>query len=288
AQIHVKQSPNEKYNDREPVYSANMTKLEVIVGVRPVTPIIVSWTSSSKKAWNNGKTRTITGDSSDRDDPRFAVRQLEGSLKILGDGTAELSGKGRMYVFKRDVESALAKKTEYLWQPNLEVSYDVKVDEILSSGKRFINIGGCTHHFTDHEGNSNGRNYSVVGRYDGSGVGFKKETIHGCYDEYETNPMKLKLGQWYNIKYKQTVLEPDKKIKLEGWIDDQPIGTLTDSGQMTKDECAAPVVGKDSGALYYPIKDSKQVWTAGAYSGLYLRFTGTVKTYIKNLSVREF
>ena len=30
-------------------------------------------------------------------------------LKILGDGTAEIRGKGRFYVFKKDAESALTK-----------------------------------------------------------------------------------------------------------------------------------------------------------------------------------
>jgi hypothetical protein len=255
--------------------------------VKPPTESGTSWTSES---WNNGKVRTIVGDNSDPEDPRFAVRQLEdGSLKILGNGVAELNGKGRMYVFKKDAQSALAKKTEYLWKSNVEVSYDVRVDKVLSADKRFINIGGCTNHFTDVNNNSNGRNYSVVGRYDRKGVGLKKETVHGAYDEYETNPMQLEIGTWYNIRYRQTVLEPDKKIKLEGWINDSSIGEKIDNGTMTKEtDKTDPIVkGGDSGALYYPIKNAKQVWTVGAYSGLYLRFTGTVKTQIKNLSVKE-
>ena len=140
------------------------------------------WTSV---AWNNGKPRTITGDGADPDDPRFAVRQLDsdGYLKILGDGTAEIGGKGRFYVFKKDAQTALSKQTQYLWSPSVEVSFEINVDSILSSDKRFINLGGPTNHFTDVSGNSNGRNYSVVGRYDRAGVGFKKETIHGVYDE---------------------------------------------------------------------------------------------------------
>ena len=45
-----------------------------------------SWTSEK---WNNGNERTITGDDSDPEDARFAVRQLDedGYCKILGDGT---------------------------------------------------------------------------------------------------------------------------------------------------------------------------------------------------------
>lgn len=142
------------------------------------------WTSV---AWNNGRQRKITGDGADPDDPRFAVRQLDpdGYLKILGDGTAEIGGKGRFYVFKKDAHTALSKVTQYLWSPSVEVSFEINVDSILLSDKRFINLGGPTNHFTDVSGNSNGRDYSVVGRYDRAGVRFKKETIHGVYDEDE-------------------------------------------------------------------------------------------------------
>jgi hypothetical protein len=107
-----------------------------------------------------------------------------GYCKILGDGTAEIKGKGRFYVFKKDAQSALVKKEEYLWKANVEVSFDINVDSIQSSDKRFINLGGCTNRFIDIDNNSNGRNNSVVGRYDGDCVGFKKETIRGSYDEY--------------------------------------------------------------------------------------------------------
>jgi hypothetical protein len=106
-----------------------------------------------------------------------------GYCKILGDGTAEIKGKGRFYVFKKDAQSALVKKEEYLWKANVEVSFDINVDSIQSSDKRFINLGGCTNHFIDVDNNSNGRNYSVVGRYDGDWVGLK-ETVHCSYDEY--------------------------------------------------------------------------------------------------------
>jgi hypothetical protein len=247
-----------------------------------------SWTSEK---WNNGKERTITGDDSDPEDARFAVRQLDknGYCKILGNGTAEIKGKGRFYVFKKDAQVALAKKEEYLWKPNVEVSFDINVDSILSSDKRFINLGGCTNHFTANiDNNSNGRNYSVVGRYDRDGVGFKKETIHGVYDEYIKKNQKLKTKTWYNIKYKQTI-ETDKKIKLEGWLDGTKIGEFIDDGSMTQDtkDTDSLVKGGDKDALYGPINDGKMVWTVGAYSGLYIRLTGTVKTFIKNLSVKE-
>ena len=258
------------------------------VGEEP--PITVPSTWSSEK-WNNGKERTIATDGSDPLDPQFAVRQLDegGYCKILGNGTTEIKGKGRFYVFKKDAESALTKQTQYLWKPSVEVSFDINVDGILSSDKRFINLGGCTNHFADVSNNSNGRNYSVVGRYDGDGIGFKKETIHGAYDEYSMINKKLKTKTWYNIRYKQTPIDTDRKIKLEGWLDGNKIGEFIDDGNMTKDTSEIdPVVrGGDKSALYYPIKNGKMVWTAGGYSGLYIRLTGTIKTFIKNLSVKE-
>jgi hypothetical protein len=221
----------------------------------------------------------------------LVAKQLDddGYCKILVDGTAEVKGKGRFYIFKKDEQSALAKQEQYLWSPNIEVSCDIRVDSALKRGKRFINIGGPTNHFADVDGNSNGRNYSIVGRFDSAEIGFKKETIHGAYDEYEKKKTRLKLKTWYNFRYRQTVLEEDKKIKLQGWLNSTSIGTYTDSGQMTVDTAdTAPVVESgDPDALYYPIKNAKQVWTKGAYSGLYIRLTGTVKTFIKNVSVKE-
>jgi hypothetical protein len=246
------------------------------------------WTSV---AWNNGRQRKVTGDGADPDDPRFAVRQLDpdGYLKILGDGTAEIGGKGRFYVFKKDAQAALSKQTQYLWSPSVEVSFEINVDSILSSDKRFINLGGPTNHFTDVSGNSNGRNYSVVGRYDRAGVGFKKETIHGVYDEDAVLDKQLETKTWYKIRYRQTPLETDKKIKLEGWLDGTKIGEYIDDGSMTQDtkDTDPVIISGDKNALYYPIRDGKMVWTVGAYSGLYIRLTGTVKTFIKNLSVKE-
>jgi hypothetical protein len=99
----------------------------------------------------------------------------------------------------------------------------------------------------------------------------------------------MQLGKWYNITYKQTVIEPDKKLKLEGWVNGSRFGELIDAGKMTADiSKTEPIVKSgDKAALYYPIKNARQVWTAGAYSGLYIRLTGTVKTQIKNLSIKE-
>ena len=93
---------------------------------------------------------------------------------------------------------------------------------------------------------------------------------------------------WYNIRYKQTI-ETDKKIKLEGWLDGTKIGEYIDDGGMTQDTKDINSVAKsgDKDALYCPIKNGNMVWTVGAYSGLYIRLTGTVKTFIKNLSVKE-
>jgi hypothetical protein len=280
-------------NDIAEQYNGPAERVEVKVETATISgPIIEpgegSWTSEK---WNNGKERSITDDDSDPEDARFAVRQLDkdGYCRILGDGTAEIKGKGRFYVFKKDAQSALAKKEEYLWKPNVEVSCDIKVDEIAESDKEFINIGGCTNHFGEASGNSNGRNYSVVFRLDRNGLGFKKETCHGIYDEEHLKEEKMQLGTWYKIRYKQTVIEADKKLKLEGWVNDSKFGELMDAGSMTSDTTdTAPIVASgDKDALYYTIKNEKMVWTAGAYSGLYIRLTGTVKTFIKNLSVKE-
>lgn len=204
------------------------------------------------------------------------------------NGIIEIA-KGRLYYFKKDEQSALAKKTEYLWKPGIEVSLDIKVDELLDEDKQFINVGGPTNHFTGVKDNSNGRNYSVVFRLDRNGLGYKKETVHGLYDEDHTKSEKMALGKWYNIRYRQTVIEADRKIKLEGWVNGVSIGERIDDGTMTEDtSLSEPLVKNgDRGALYYPIKNAKQVWTEGAYSGLYIRLSGTAKSFIKNVTVKE-
>jgi hypothetical protein len=99
----------------------------------------------------------------------------------------------------------------------------------------------------------------------------------------------MQLNKWYKIKYRQTVIDGNK-VKLEGWVNDAPIGELVDRGLMTQDVTVTTQIIKngDKGALNSPIKEPNQIWTAGAYSGLYIRLTGTVKTLIKNLSVKEF
>jgi hypothetical protein len=270
---------------------------------------------SSKESWKSNRPE-INQDGPDPLDKRLEIQQLEGGkVKISGDGIAEIDGKGRLYIFKKDKQSALDKKTECLWEPNLEVSCEIKVDEVVSdeNEKKFFNIGGCTNHFTDDAGldfsksenkkraNSNGRNYSIVGRYDDDDtkVGFKKETVHGVYDEKNMTDEKLKTKIWYKIKYRQTVIEPDKKIKLEGWLDDEMIGEFIDDGNMTElekkgepnkkaiDRLNPVLENDDKFALKGKMTKLNQVWTEGAYSGLYIRLTGTEKTFIKNLSVTE-
>ena len=180
--------------------------------------------------------------------------------------------------------------------------------------RNFSILVAVTNHFTDDAGldfskhenkeraNSNGRNYSVVGRYDDDDtkVGFKKETVHGVYDEKNMTDENLKTKIWYKIKYRQTVIEPDKKIKLEGWLDDEMIGEFIDDGNMTEleekkgkpnkkaiDRLNPVLENDDKFALKGKMTKLNQVWTEGAYSGLYIRLTGTEKTFIKNLSVKE-
>jgi hypothetical protein len=223
---------------------------------------------------------------------KLVPKQLEiegngvGYFRVTPDNVIEMQ-KGRLYLFKKDEQSALAKKTEYLWKPNIEVSIDIKIDKLLAEDKQFINVGGPTNHFADVNDNSNGRNYSVVFRLDRNGLGFKKETIHGVYDENHLTEDKMQLGRWYNIRYRQTVLS-DKSLELRGWIDGKQFGVSIDDGTMTEDTSkTTPIIGKDN-ALYSPIKDAKQVWTSGAYSGIYIRLSGTAASFIKNPTIKEF
>jgi hypothetical protein len=221
-------------------------------------------------------------------------KQLDenGSVKqsLEDPKTLTISGKGRFYLFKKDEQAALAKQEQYLWGPNVEVSCEIRVDEIVGSDKRFINIGGTTNHFADVDGNSNGRNYSLVFRLDRGGLGFKKETIHGVYDEYHKKDDKMELGKWYKIRFRQSLdAGTNGHMVLEGWVNDEPVGMFIDDGTMTRDiSKVLPVVASgDKDALYSPIKNGVQIWDVGAYSGCYIRLSGTIKTLIKNLSVRE-
>lgn len=201
----------------------------------------------------------------------------------------EVIGKGRFYLFKKDEQSAMMKLGEYLWGPNIEVSAEIKVDEVIQEDeKKFINLGGPTNHFTEVDGNSNGRNYSLVFRLDRGGLGFKKETVHGVYDEEHVRDEKMELGKWYKLRFMQTV-DGKGHVVLQGWVNDQSIGMRIDDGTMTQDTSKTEPIVKsgDKDALYYAMLDPKQIWDAGAYSGLYIRLTGTVKTYIKNVTIKE-
>ena len=168
--------------------------------------------------------------------------------------------------------------------------------------KAFINVGGCTNHFAPHNGdknviNSNGRNYNIRAYLNRGFVGYEKETIHGIYDpvEAENFPQdKVTLSEWVTYKFRQKVVDDGKNVKLEGWINGKPLDPYTDEGEMTKleddedkQDLQKVLDNDDKDALYEKMTKLNQVWTAGAYSGLYIRLTGTVKTFIKNLSVKE-
>jgi hypothetical protein len=276
---------------------------------------------SSNETWNNGITRTIKPEEgADPNDARFVAKQLDGEFNILGNGIAEFNGKGRLYVFKKDEQAALEKKEEFLWEPNIEVSCDIKVDSIVSSSdddeknkknkkrqKVFINVGGCTNHFAPHNGdknvtNSNGRNYSIRAYFNKGQMGYEKETIHGIYDfeEAEDYPQdKMPLSKWFTYKFRQKVVNDGKYVQLEGWIkeeedDEKSFGSYTDKGKMTdlqkdkdKRDIKKVLDNDDRGALYKKMSKLSQVWTVGAYSGLYIRLTGTKKGAIRNLMVKE-
>ena len=87
---------------------------------------------------------------------------------------------------------------------------------------------------------------------------------------------------------------------LEGWLDDEMVGEFIDDGNMTEleekkgkpnkkaiDRLNPVLENDDKFALKGKLTKLNQVWTEGAYSGLYIRLTGTEKTFIKNLSVKE-
>lgn len=103
----------------------------------------------------------------------------------------------------------------------------------------------------------------------------------------------MQVGRWYNIRYRQVVARDNELKKdiviMDGYVDDKLIGSMTDDGRMTEDTSkTAPVIANgDKGVLYGKMTDPKQIWNIGAYSGLYIRLSGTVKTQIKNLSIRQ-
>lgn len=257
---------------------------------------------SSNETWNNGVTRTIEPEEgTDPNDVRFVAKQLDGPFTILGNGTAEFNGKGRLYVFKKDEESALDKKTEFLWKPNLEISCEMRVDEIVTpedeeeEEKAFINVGGCTNHFASVNRNSNGRNYSIRVYFSRGFVGYEKETIHKVYDDEEAENFeqnKMPLSTWFTFKFRQKAVD-DRNMKLDGWIDGKSFGPYTDNGKMTelndkaKRKLRKVLENKDRGALHGKMTKLSQVWTVGAYSGLYIRLTGTKKGAIRNIIVKE-
>jgi hypothetical protein len=277
---------------------------------------VIFW--QSKGSWDNNNPRMIEDEGFDPQDKRFFVKQMSdkwnrddeknepagefnGYFNILGNGEAEFSvAQGRFYVFKNEqtMDFNLNKERD-LWSPNLEVSCDIKIEDLNypRKDKKFINFGGCTNHFADVGKNSNGRNYSMNIELEDPKVGFKKETIHGVYDTPDETEKKLEfpLHRYVNLKFRQGVLD-DNNIELEGWVDGEPIGKYTDFGQMTdlnkatskqKEELEA-VLNEDKECLCFPLESKTQVWSVGAYSGLYIRINRVKEGYIRNLTVTEF
>lgn len=261
---------------------------------------------SSDETWNNGEARTIRREGPDPHDARFVAKQLDdrGHFKILGDGIAEFTGKGRLYVFKKNEKAALDKKTEHLWNPNLEISCDIKIDRIVSSDeeKAFVNVGGCTNHFAGNAAkggdnrNSNGRNYSIRAYFNTDKVVYYKETIHQVYDPEEPKNFpqdKMPLSKWFTYRFRQELVNDGGNMKLEGWIDGRSFGSHTDKGEMTelnekaKRKLQEVLDNKDRGALHGKMTNLRQVWTVGAYSGMYIRLTGTKKGNIRKITVKE-
>jgi hypothetical protein len=126
-------------------------------------------------------------------------------------------------------------------------------------------------------------------------VGYEKETIHDVYDDeaaqnFEQNT--LPLSTWFTYRFIQKVVD-DGNMKLEGAIDGKSFGSHNDKGRMTElkedaEELLRKVIrNKDKGALHGKMTKLRQVWTIGAYSGLYIRLTGTKRGAIRNLAVKE-
>lgn len=282
-------------------------------------------TWQSKGSWDDGTSRVIKNEGFDPKDKCLLVKQMsdewdenkkkkesagrfKGYLKILGNGEAEFSvAQGRFYVFKNE-QTGFKKPTDFdlseerdLWSPNLEVSCEMKIEDLSypRKKKKFINFGGCTNHFTvdiSKDDNSNGRNYSMNIDLDDHKVGFKKETIHKVYDtpDETEKDFKFPLHKYVSLKFWQRVLD-DNKVELEGEVDGESIGKYVDSGRMTDLDKAKPeqkdllkaVLKKDKGCLCFPLKTKSQVWAVGAYSGLYIRINRVKKGYIRNLTVKE-
>ena len=126
-------------------------------------------------------------------------------------------------------------------------------------------------------------------------MGYEKETIHDVYDDeaaqnFEQSTMPL--STWFTCRFIQKVVD-DGNMKLEGSIDGKSFGSHNDEGRMTelkkdaKDLLQKVIRNKDKGALHGKMTELRQVWTVGAYSGLYIRLTGTKKGAIRNLTVKE-
>jgi hypothetical protein len=259
----------------------------------------------SNEHWNDGYTNTIKGEGFDGTSGLY-VRQLSdedrfsGYFKILGNGSTEFkSSSGRLFVFK-DTEEGFHNNMDNLWGPNIEVSAEIKVTSIAypERGKNFIDLGGPTNHWVNlidrrmSEYAVDGRNYSLDIRLDRSHFGFKKETVHSIYDDIETKDWQMPLNRWYKFRYRQTIVEDDRKLKLEAWINGTKQKTYTDTGEFTdhRDPDNREVLDKylnKSLALYGDLRSLGQVWTLGAYSGCYIRFNRISKGYIRNLVVKE-
>jgi hypothetical protein len=126
-------------------------------------------------------------------------------------------------------------------------------------------------------------------------VGYEKETIHKVYDDKEAENFeqnKMPLSTWFTYRFRQKVLD-DRTMELEGSIDEQSFGSYTDNVKMTelndkaKGKLRRVLKNKDKGAFHGKMTKLRQVWTMGAYSGLYIQLTGTKKGAIRNLTVKQ-
>ena len=62
---------------------------------------------------------------------------------------------------------------------------------------------------------------------------------------------------------------------------------MTELNDKAKRKLRKVLDNKDRGALHGKMTKLSQVWAVGAYSGLYLRLTGTRKGAIRNIIVKE-
>jgi hypothetical protein len=208
------------------------------------------WFSS----WDNGSPRTVCSGQEDAEDSEFKLRGKNGTLKIDGNGVAELiDGSPRMYIYD------LSKPK---WN-NVEVTfYGMRIKEIGCPSSQGFTAGVRSEHQDYKTDSYSARTYYGRLLYDGR-INFQKELYHDQCDKKivtSNQPSEKsrfdwsKLGGsknylpcnvWIGYKFIVQNIENNSKVKLRLFIDQT---TGKDGGHWE-----SPIEYIDEGS--WPIKD---------------------------------